>query len=40
MGQIVGGQSDVGRLRRVLVKQARDAFGDAPSVERQWHDLR
>ncbi len=40
MGQIVGGQSDVGRLRRVLVKHARDAFGDAPSVERQWHDLR
>ncbi len=40
MGQIVGGQSDVGRLRRVLVKHARDAFGDAPSVERQWRDLR
>ena len=40
MGQIVGGQSDVGRLRRVLVKHARDAFGDAPSVARQWRDLR
>src|SRR5690348_15852868 len=40
MGQIVGGQSDVGRLRRVLVKHARDAFGDAASVERQWRDLR
>lgn len=40
MGQIVGGQSDVGRLRRVLVKHARDAFGDAAHVERQWRDLR
>lgn len=36
----VGGQSDVGRLRRVMVKHARDAFGDAASVERQWRDLR
>ena len=40
MAQSVGGQSDVGRLRRVLVKHARDAFGDATSVERQWRDLR
>src|SRR3989475_10735529 len=40
MPQTVGGQSDVGRLRRVAVKHARDAFGDAAAVERQWRDLR
>jgi N-dimethylarginine dimethylaminohydrolase len=40
MLQPVGGQSDVGRLRRVAVKDARDAFGDAAAVERQWRDLR
>jgi N-dimethylarginine dimethylaminohydrolase len=39
MPQTVGGQSDVGRLRRVAVKHARDAFGDAAAVERQWRDL-
>ena len=38
--QTVGGQSDVGRLHRVAVKHARDAFGDAAAVERQWRDLR
>src|SRR3989441_4389805 len=36
----VGGQSEVGKLRRVGVKHARDAFGDAAAVERQWRDLR
>ncbi len=36
----VGGQSEVGKLRRVAVKHARDAFGDAAAVERQWRDLR
>ena len=39
MQQTVGGQSDVGRLRRVAVKHARDAFGDAAAVDRQWRDL-
>src|SRR3989475_6952980 len=36
----VGGQSEVGKLRRVAVKHARDAFGDAAAVERQWRALR
>ena len=40
MQQIIGGQSDVGKLRRVAVKHARDAFGDAVAVDRQWRDLR
>jgi N-dimethylarginine dimethylaminohydrolase len=40
MQQGVGGQSEVGRLRRVVVKHTRDAFGDARSIERQWRDLR
>src|SRR5437763_11908157 len=35
----VGGQSEVGKLRRVAIKYARDAFGDAAPVERQWRDL-
>ena len=39
MQQTVGGQSDVGRLRRVAVKHARDAFGNAAAVDRQWRDL-
>ena len=40
MQQIIGGQSDVGKLRRVAVKHARDAIGDAAAVDRQWRDLR
>ena len=40
MLHMVGGQSEVGKLRRVAVKHARDAFGDAAAVERQWRDLR
>ena len=36
----VGVQSEVGKLRRVAVKHARDAFGDAAAIERQWRDLR
>ena len=36
----VGGQSEVGKLRRVAIKHARDAFGDAAAIERQWRDLR
>ena len=40
MLQMIGGQSDVGKLRRVAVKHARDAFGDAVAVDRQWRDLR
>ena len=40
MRQMIGGQSDVGKLRRVAVKHARDAFGDAVAVDRQWRNLR
>jgi len=40
MQQMIGGQSDVGKLRRVAVKHARDAIGDAAAVDRQWRDLR
>ncbi|MGD8322551.1 MAG: arginine deiminase family protein [Gemmatimonadota bacterium] len=32
-------QSDVGRMRRVLLKHARSAFVDAASVARQWEAL-
>ena len=35
----LGGQSDVGRLHRVAVKHARDAFGDDAALDRQWRDL-
>ena len=31
--------SEVGALRRVVVKHAREAFVDRPSIERQWKDL-
>src|SRR3989442_12109530 len=37
--QTVGGQSDVGRLHRVALKHARDAFGDDAALDRQWRDL-
>jgi N-dimethylarginine dimethylaminohydrolase len=40
MRYTVGGQSEVGKLRRVAVKHARDAFGDPAAVDRQWRDLR
>ena len=40
MPQRVGGQSDVEKLRRVVVKHARDAFRDPAAVERQWRELR
>ena len=40
MAGAVGGQSDTGRLRRVAVKSARDAFGSDAAVARQWRDLR
>ena len=39
MRQAVGGQSDVGKLRRVAVKHARDAFESDAAVARQWRDL-
>ncbi|MCH7562794.1 MAG: hypothetical protein IH968_03120 [Gemmatimonadetes bacterium] len=32
-------QSEVGALRRVVVKHARDAFVDPPNIERGWEDL-
>jgi len=32
-------QSDVGRLRRVIVKHVRDAFVDDATIERHWQDL-
>jgi N-dimethylarginine dimethylaminohydrolase len=34
-----GSLSEVGRLTRVLVKHARDAFGDAGSIAAQWKEL-
>lgn len=40
--RVTGGgslQSDVGRLRRVLLEHARDAFPDAAAVEAQWRAL-
>jgi len=33
------GQSDVLPLRRVLLKHARDAFGDQPTLDVSWEDL-
>jgi N-dimethylarginine dimethylaminohydrolase len=39
MTQAVGGQSDVGKLRRVAVKHARDAFESGAALDRQWRDL-
>ncbi len=39
MTQTVKGQSDVGKLRRVAVKHARDAFESDAALERQWRDL-
>lgn len=38
--QPVGGQSDVGILRRVVVKHARDAFASEDAIDREWRDLR
>ena len=32
-------QSDVGRLKSVLIKHARDAFGSQGAIERQWQEL-
>ena len=32
-------QSDVGRLKSVLIKHARDAFVSQGAVDRQWRDL-
>jgi len=32
-------QSDVGRLRRVIVKHVRDAFVDEATIDGQWRDL-
>ncbi len=40
MERMIGGQTDVGRLRRVAVKHVRDAFVSDASLERQWQDLR
>jgi N-dimethylarginine dimethylaminohydrolase len=39
MSERVGGQSDVGKLRRVVVKHARDAFESDGAIARQWRDL-
>ncbi len=36
----VGGQSEVGRIRRVLLKHPREAFADRDRIEAQWRDLR
>ena len=32
-------QSDYGRLERVLLKHARDAFRDPATVAREWREL-
>lgn len=34
-----GAQSEVGSLRRVVLKQARDAFGDPLTIDRDWKNL-
>ena len=34
-----GSQSEVGRLRRLVLKHARDAFGDPATVDRNWKGL-
>jgi N-dimethylarginine dimethylaminohydrolase len=36
---VLTAQSDVGRLRRVVVKHVRDAFVDDAAIDRQWRDL-
>ena len=33
------GQSDVLPLKSVLLKHARDAFGDQPALDSTWQDL-
>ncbi len=40
MERMIGGQTEVGRLRGVAVKHVRDAFVSDASIERQWQDLR
>jgi len=37
---MVGGQSEVGRLSRVAIKSAADAFVSETAVDSQWRDLR
>ena len=39
MSAPVGGQSDVGTLRRVALKHARDAFVSDATIDRLWRDL-
>src|SRR2546427_2230050 len=39
MERVVGGQGDVGRLRREALNPARDAFRSDASLDRQWRDL-
>jgi len=39
MERVVGGQNEVGRLRRVAVKHARDAFRSDARLDREWRDL-
>lgn len=39
MSVAVGGQSDVGTLRRVALRHARDAFVSEAEVDRQWREL-
>ena len=36
---LVGCQSDVGRLKSVVIKHARDAFENSSAVEKQWREL-
>ena len=37
--EVVPDLSEVGRLTRVVVKHARDAFGDQPTIDAQWRAL-
>jgi N-dimethylarginine dimethylaminohydrolase len=39
MQRAIGGQSEVGRLRRVAVQHVRDAFVSDARIDRQWRDL-
>jgi N-dimethylarginine dimethylaminohydrolase len=32
--------NEYGQITRILLKHARDAFGDQPQIDRQWRDLR
>lgn len=39
MPRVIGGQSEVGRLRRVAVRHVRDAFDSDARIDREWRAL-